>query len=300
MKFVMDYPVLAGGYWQPELMVPFVKTLEELNFSAVGFSDHPAPSAKWLQLGGHESLDPTVAMAFVAGATEQLGVMANVLVVPYRNPLLQASAIASVDVVSGGRTTFVLGSGYLRSEFAALGVEFDERNALFDEGVEVMRRFLSGEDLEYEGRHFKAIRQRLRPLPTQKPHPPLWVGGNSGIALDRVGTWASGWSAMIEPPEAARTARTRPIRSLDDLEKSIVHIHRRAESVGRDPGEIAICASSPEVGPSAIPSAAHQIDEVARMREAGVGYLRVSVEGEFERAIDRVRSFAELVMGQVS
>lgn len=297
MRFVTDYPVVSGEWVDPAVMVSVARELEAAGFDGLGFTDHPAPSAKWLEAGGHETFDPFAAMAFCSAVTARLILFSHLVVVPYRNPLLQASSMATVDVLSGGRTVFVLGAGYLRSEFAALGVDFDERNELFDEGVEVIERYLGGEDLSYRGRHFTAVGQRRRPLPVQRPLPPLWVGGNSSRALARVARWGAGWSAMVSPPGTSATARTRPIETLDDLARAIAEIARLAEAQGRSLEQIDLSASSPLIGPGTGAGVQQQLDEIGRLRELGVGWVRVELgHGSLGRSLDELREFSATVL----
>ena len=154
--------------------------------------------------------------------TSRIDLMTNLTVVPYRNPLLMARSMTSVDVLSGGRTIFTLGTGYLRSEFAALGVDFEERNALFDEAIEVLHGIWSTDEFSYEGRHFKAIGQIIKPGPVSKPYPRLWLGGNAKIVLDRVARWGNGWAPMLGGGETlARTTRTAVIGSDEKLASMI-------------------------------------------------------------------------------
>ncbi|HEX3960632.1 MAG TPA: LLM class flavin-dependent oxidoreductase, partial [Trebonia sp.] len=90
--------------------------------------------------GGHQTLDPFVALSYVAAVTSRLRLLTYLSVLPYRNPMLLAKAAASVDIVSDGRFILGAGVGYNKSEFHALGVDFDERNALFDEALDVLPR----------------------------------------------------------------------------------------------------------------------------------------------------------------
>ncbi|MBI3744237.1 MAG: LLM class flavin-dependent oxidoreductase, partial [Chloroflexi bacterium] len=101
--------------------------------------DHPAPYDEWLRTGGHQALDPFVALSFAAAATTRLRLLTHIYVLPYRNPLLSARSVASIDALSNGRFLFGLASGYLEAEFAALGVDFAERNELTDEAIRVMK-----------------------------------------------------------------------------------------------------------------------------------------------------------------
>ena len=129
MQFSFTYP-MADGDHDPALatrngMRSVLEAAEPAGFSAVGFTAHPIPSRRWLEAGGHNALDPFAALAFCAAVTEQIRLMTNVAVVPYRNPFLLAKMVATVDVLSDGRTILGAGTGYLRAEYRALGVEFD-------------------------------------------------------------------------------------------------------------------------------------------------------------------------------
>src|SRR6204780_4396630 len=140
MKFTVDYPIVNAGY-DPALvtaagMTRIAQAAEEGGYDAVSFSEHPAPSAKWLNAGGHESLDQTSALAFCAAVTSRGRLMTYLLVLPYHNPFLAAKARGTVDLLSGGRLTGVPGPGYLRSEILALNVDMTQRNNLFDESLE--------------------------------------------------------------------------------------------------------------------------------------------------------------------
>jgi probable F420-dependent oxidoreductase len=214
MKFIVEYPVVStpgAGWLEPASITRFARAVGEAGLDGIGFTDHPAPSLKWLNGGGHETFDPFVALGFCAAVTTRIRLLTWLSVVPYRNPFLAAKSMTTVDLVSGGRATFALGSGYLRSEFAALGVDFAERNDLFEESVRVMKATWTGSGVSTEGRHFEAIGQVGRPRPVQRPHPPLWIGGNSAVARDRVARLAQGWAPMRGPKMLARTART-PLR----------------------------------------------------------------------------------------
>ena len=235
-----------GGAWlDPDNIAAFARTAEESGIDAVSFTDHPAPSKKWLDTGGHETFDPFVSLAFCAAATSTIKLMTHLIVVPYRNPLLMARSMTSLDVLSKGRAIFTLGTGYLRSEFAALGVDFDERNELFDEAIEVLQGVWSTDDFAYDGRHFKAIGQILKPGPVARPYPTLWLGGNAKVVLDRVARWGDGWAPLLTGGSTlARTTRTALIEDEDKLVKLIRDLAKRLEANGRALSDIDILASS--------------------------------------------------------
>ena len=240
MKFSVTYP-LAAGRCSPEFatrqgLVEFVRAAEEAGFDGIGFTDHPAPTHRWMAAGGHDALDPFAALAFCAAVTERLMLIPNVVVLPYRNPFLVAKSVATIDALSGGRFVLAVGTGYLKGEYRALGVDFDERNDLFDEAIEVMRGVWTTDDFSFEGRTFTARGQTASPKPSRPV--PIWIGGNSRLSRRRVATVGDGWVPFPAPRGLAATARTVPLETLDDLREMLDYLWRQVASAGRDPAEI--------------------------------------------------------------
>ncbi|HXY93952.1 MAG TPA: LLM class F420-dependent oxidoreductase [Acidimicrobiia bacterium] len=301
---MVECPVLSdadGGAWlDPDNIAEFARTAESSGVDALSFTEHPAPSKKWLDGGGHETFDPFVALGFCAAATSTIRLMTNLTVVPYRNPLLLAKSMTSVDVLSGGRTIFTLGTGYLRSEFAALGVEFEERNELFDEAVDVLRGVWSTDDFTYDGRHFKAIGQIIKPGPVSVPYPTLWLGGNSKIVLDRVARWGDGWAPMLGGGEIlAKTTRTANIGSEEKLAAMIRDLGERLEANGRALADVDISAMSMTAqytpGRPAV-----LLDALGHLAEIGVTWSAVHTgrDPSFAAALDGLRGFGEEVIAR--
>jgi len=129
---------------------------ERAGLDAAFVTDHPAPSRKWLDHGGHPTLDPFVALSFVAAATTRLRLHSHILVLAYRNPFIVAKSVASLDRLSNGRFTMGIGTGYLKGEYAAVGAPFDERGALTDEAIKVLRMAWSGEPVNHLSKYFEA------------------------------------------------------------------------------------------------------------------------------------------------
>src|SRR5262249_7324090 len=161
-----------------------------------GFTDHPAPSDKWLNAGGHDALDPFVALAVVAAATDRLQLIPNIVVLPYRNPFLVAKSAASLDALSDGRFILSVATGYLRSEYRALGGDFGQRNALFEEAIVVLGGVWSQDKFAYEGTGFTATEVTANPKPA---HVPIWIGGNSALTRRRVAAHGDGWNPFPAP-----------------------------------------------------------------------------------------------------
>ena len=217
MKFMLQYPDLHGSdadMLDAGPITDIAATAERHGWSGLSFTEHPAPGAKWLQAGGHQTLDPFVALAVAAAVTSRLSLLTYLSVLPYRNPLLLAKAATTLDRVSNGRFVLGAGTGYLKSEFHALGVSFDERNALFDETLDVLPLHWSGDAFSYTGKKFTARDVMARPRPVRSPIP-IWIGGNATVTLRRVAERAQGWMPLISSAEMANTTRTPLVDSLD-------------------------------------------------------------------------------------
>jgi probable F420-dependent oxidoreductase len=207
------------------------RVAEDAGWDGFAFTEHPAPGLRWLETGGHQTLDPFVALGYVAAMTSRLKLLTYLSVLPYRNPMLLAKAAASVDILSGGRFILGVGAGYSKSEFHAVGVDFEERNTLFDEALDVLPLHWSGEPFSYSGRHFSAREVIARPRPPQQPIP-IWIGGNSKLTRRRVAQRANGWMPMLGPEALFSTARTASISTGDELAASIAALHAEAGSRG--------------------------------------------------------------------
>jgi len=234
MQFVYRYPDVqgvAGDMLDPGPIDEVAVAAERAGFDAIAFTEHPAPGARWLGAGGHQTLDPFVALSFAAAATERIQLLTYVCVLPYRNPMLVAKTAASIDRLSGGRFILGVGTGYLKGEFSALGVAMEERNELFDEALEVLPLHWSGEEFSYAGRHFSAKGTLALPPPPQQPIP-IWIGGNSALTRRRVAERAQGWMPLVLPPEMMPTVRTASPPGLEQLAEQIARMRDVAAARG--------------------------------------------------------------------
>jgi probable F420-dependent oxidoreductase len=251
------------------------QAVERVGFTGLSLTEHPVPGARWLDSGGHQSLDPLVALGYAAAATTRLKLLTNLVVAPYRNPSLLAKAAATVDKLSGGRLILGLGAGYQKSEFYALGVDFEERNALFDEALDVLPLHWSGDPFSYHGRHFDARNVIARPRPVQDPIP-IWIGGNSKLSRRRVATRAQGWMPMMGGAQLVATTRTVEITSLAQLAGMITEVRDAAAQAGRtDPIDV---MSSYQDSSLATPEAEpdRHREAFAECEKAGITHLVIS------------------------
>jgi probable F420-dependent oxidoreductase len=213
----------------PDAVAEIARAAEDAGYDACFVTDHPAGDATWLDTGGHHALDPLVTLAFAAASTTRLRLLTHVYILAYRNPFLTAKGTLTLDVLSGGRLILGVAAGYLRPEFGALGVDFDERNDLVDEALDVIKRAWTGEDVAFQGRHFRARGVRMRPAPVS---PPVWMGGNSRIAIRRAVESCQGW-APFPSAGIARASKTAEVADLDDLRPRIAYARALAEEIGR-------------------------------------------------------------------
>jgi probable F420-dependent oxidoreductase len=157
----------------------------------------------------------------------------NILVLPYRNPFLTAKSIASLDVVSGGRAIMGVAAGYLEGEYRALGANFEDRNAITDEALVAIKDAWRGESMQSEGRDYRVDGNTMLPPPVQQPHPPIWVGGNTKMAIRRAAEHAQGWSPFPIAGAYAGRTRTASIETVADLGDRITYLNDYAKSIGR-------------------------------------------------------------------
>ena len=289
MEFILVYP---GAAEQDPLgrggISDIAVRAEQAGFAGIALTEHPIPDARWLESGGHQSLDPFVGLAFAAATTSRLRLLTYLAVAPYRNPLLLAKAATTLDRLSGGRLVLGLGTGYLEHEFRALGVEFEERNALFDETLDVLPLAWSGDTFSYRGRHFEARDVTQQPTPTQTPIP-IWIGGNAGVSRRRAADHGSGWMPIVGTSERARRTRTPQVRSLSDLAQLVTEVKEAAGPRG-DSMTVAVRYREP-LDPT------NNTDDIERHREAfaahdAAGVTALLVEST-SPTIVRHRAFVE-------
>ena len=230
MHYLLQFPEPVGidvDLFDAGDIMTVARALEAAGWDGFAFTEHPAPSYRWLaQGGGHQTLDPFVALAAAAAVTERITLLTYLAVAPYRNPFLLAKAAATVDLISHERFVLGLGTGYQKSEFIALGVDFDERNELFDEVLDVLPLHWSGEPFSYSGKHFNARDIAARPAPRRQI--PIWIGGNAKLTRRRVAARGQGWMPMSVTTEVASTTRTAHLEGLAEIGTAIAELKELA------------------------------------------------------------------------
>ncbi len=181
--------------WSPEHVVLF-----DHYESAYPYSD----DGQFLAAGHIELTDPFVTLAYVAGRTSRIRLATGICLVPERNPLVLAKAVASLDFMSGGRAALGVGIGWSTEEFAALGIPFERRAQRTCEYVDVMRKLWSEEKTSFSGEFVNFKDARSFPKPARPGGVPIIFGGESGPALRRVARYGNGWfSVKVTPAQLA-------------------------------------------------------------------------------------------------
>lgn len=174
-------------------------------------------------------LDPFAALTFVAAHTSRLRLGTGICLVPQRQPMYTAKAVADLDYLSGGRADFGIGVGWLEEEFVALGMDFSQRGARCNEYLQAMKALWGDDPVDFTGDTVRIRNAQFNPKPVQKPHPPIFVGGESNPALRRVAEHGDGWYGFDLVP--------------DDLPAHLERLDAYLEAAGRDRSEISIAVS---------------------------------------------------------
>jgi probable F420-dependent oxidoreductase len=207
----MDYGFFGfnvGGLSTPDSMERVVVTAEQLGFESVWTAEHvvlidpqqdpsPIPAES-------NTVDTIASLAFAAAKTERIKLGTGILLLPQRDPIVLAKELAGVDVLSKGRLLFGLGVGYVPGEFEALGIPWKERGARTTEHIDVLRTLWTQDKPSFDGKFTKFSGIQSRPLPAQKPHPPILVGGGTPPALRRTIAQGDGWYGCYSLEETAQ------------------------------------------------------------------------------------------------
>ena len=242
----MDFGLHLPGS-SPEVksedLIRFVQAAEALGFYCITVADHvivpknisiPYPytvDGKYPGTGYH--VETLVTMSFLAGATKRIRFITSVMIAPYRNPLITAKMLASLDVLSQGRVIVGLGVGWMKEEFENLKAPpFNERGRVTDEYIKAFRELWTKENPSFNGRYCNFSDIIFLPKPVQKPAIPIWIGGHSKQALRRAGELGDGWHPIGGVP-------TIPLEP-EDVARDLEMLAAYAQKARRDPKKIRV------------------------------------------------------------
>jgi probable F420-dependent oxidoreductase len=244
MRFGVQHAI-GDPNWVPAILAPdavrkFARAAETSGYDAIGFTDHPSPSANWVDRGGEGVADPISGLGFCAGITDRIRLLTWLLIPPYHNPFHAAHQIATLDALSAGRVTLGLGTGYLKSELFAAGSDPSTRLREFDEKLAVMRQAWSGATVSATGSGYSGRGVKVLPPIVQQPHPPIWIHGNSPWGTRHAARDAQGWIAMLGQGEIFDTIRTVPIPDVEALKPRLDDLRSAIDAAGRQPNDVEI------------------------------------------------------------
>jgi probable F420-dependent oxidoreductase len=203
----LDIGIISTG-GPPDIVERYVQTAEAAGFASLWASEHVvffedyAPTYPYAASGrppmeaDTAMMEPLNLLSFIAAKTKRIRLGTGVFLLPQRNPVYTAKETATVDVLSGGRLDFGIGVGWLREEFEAVDVPFEERGARCDEYIEILKRLWTKDIAEFSGRFYELAPCIQKPHPVQRPHPPILVGGTSAPAIRRAARLGDGWVAI--------------------------------------------------------------------------------------------------------
>ncbi|PYM18149.1 MAG: LLM class F420-dependent oxidoreductase [Candidatus Rokuibacteriota bacterium] len=304
------YLPTRGGCATPEALEAIVQRGEALGFHSVMIADHvvfpTAIASKYPYTvsgafpGGGDALEQLTLMAFVAGRTRTLRLVTSVMILPYRNPVLTAKMLATIDVLSRGRVTVGVGVGWLREEFEALDApDFERRGAASDEYIRIFKTLWTQDPASFDGEFYRFDALRCVPQPVQKPHPPIWIGGHSAPALRRAARYGDGWHPVGANPAV-------PLRP-SELRASLDQLFRLTEAAGRNPSALTISFKAPVYDTSVttltgserrpFSGTSQQIaDDIGAYEKAGVSELVFDFRSErLDDALERMERFAQTI-----
>jgi len=309
---------LSGALASPPVLTRLAVEGEAIGFDYIALSDHivepldiharyPYSETGEFPKGSRgERHEQLAAMAYLAAKTSRIRFLTSVMVVPHRPAVLTAKILSTIDVMSGGRIMVGVGAGWLEEEFEALGAPpFAERGKVTDEYLQAFRELWTKPEPRFEGRFVKFANIAFAPKPVQKPHPALWIGGESGPAMRRTARLGDGWYPIGTNP-------THPLNTLARYRAAVARLRRLIEDAGRDPSGVAfayrvhrhgaLAAAKADDGERHLfsGSAAEIAGDLRAMRELGVTAIDFSFPGPTaDAALEAMRQFHDEVVAKI-
>jgi probable F420-dependent oxidoreductase len=210
MKFGIGFAT-SGAFSDPALLGHLAVTAERCGFDSLWSVEHvaiPVPHTPYAgskdgQMPGGDDVaipDPLIPLAYAAAITKTIKLATGILILPQRHPIYTAKEVATVDLLSGGRVILGIGSGWMKEEFEALGINFHHRGAMTDEAIQALRALWRDGTSSFAGKHFKFGPLYSCPKPVRKDVP-IHVGGHSTAAARRAGRYGDGFFPTVMNPE---------------------------------------------------------------------------------------------------
>src|SRR5207253_729457 len=245
MQFGFNLPI-SGPLAAPEIVSRIAREGEALGYDYLTVTDHlvlpdlAEPGYPYSESGAFYSADTgyrheqLAVTAWLAAITTRLRLVLAVMVVPHRPAVLAAKMLATVDVLSEGRLVVGIGAGWLKAEFdAVVTTPFAERGAVTDEYLEAFRALWTQQQPVFDGRYARFADLVFQPKPVQQPHPPIWVGGESGPSLRRAARFGDAWYPI-------GSNNRHLLDTLSRYRSGIARLRRLTSEAGREPASVAL------------------------------------------------------------
>jgi len=223
LKFALATPALinypaAMAPWEPAAggseIIRFARAADKQKWNWLTIPEHIFMPGPMVEMMGARFPEGLSASAVLAGATERIHLLTYVLVLPLRNPLMLAKQVATLDFLTGGRFTLGTAVGHMEREFEVMKVSFKDRGKMADEYLQVMKECWTSDSPSFEGQYVSFKDIAFEPKPVQKPHPPIFIGGNSKPAMRRAAKFGDGWIPWLitaaELPASIEYLRKQP------------------------------------------------------------------------------------------
>ena len=299
-----------GDMASPENLRTLAQRAESLGFDSVWVSDHiilPRKVDSFYPYAAdgvatfrpdEDYYDPLATLNFLAGCTQKIRLGTHVLILPYRNPVLTAKMLSTLDVLSGGRVILGAGVGWMEEEFQALGLgTYAQRGAVTDEYIQLFKELWTKDNPEFHGEHYQLSESGFQPKPVQKPHPPIWIGGHTNPAIRRAAKYGDGWMPIgLRPPA---------ILEPEELAEKIARLRRLTVRAGRPEDAVSLCFStgvtfdnSPGATRRMMSGRAEQIAaDLRQYQDLGVRNFILGFPGDSVAALDEaMEQFSKQVM----
>jgi probable F420-dependent oxidoreductase len=317
MQLGFNLPI-SGPTSAPRSFTRIAQEGEALGYDYLTLTDHvvlpdmSVPGYPYSESGEFMSNSPTerheqlTATAFIAAKTSRIRLVLAVMVVPHRPAVLAAKMLSTIDVLSEGRLVVGIGAGWLKAEFdAVVTTPFAERGAVTDEYLEAFRALWTQEHARFEGRYTRFADLIYQPRPVQQPHPPIWVGGESGPSVRRAARFGDAWYPI-------GSNNRHLLDTLPRLAAGIARLRRLTAEAGRDPASVTVAYRVKRYGDAVPPvasdgerrlfsgSIADIVTDLRGLRDLGVTAIDVEVEGhDADATIANMRSFKESIFARV-
>jgi len=285
---VRDWERSAG----PEEIERVACAADRLGYAHIACSDHVIVPRTRLEAMGGPWYESVATLAYLGGKTQRIELLTHVLVLPYHNPLALAKSLASADLMTRGRMIVGVGSGHLKPEFKILKVPFEERGAMTDEYIEILKTLWESDAPEFNGKYFQFRDVVLAPRPHRKPRPPIWVGGNNRRIVRRSVEHGDGWVPWQISPEELRElmqyGQELHARSGRKTPWQVVAPFPTLDLLGRRSPGTSVAAH--------LAAPADIAAEIDRMRALGVARVAVSfVHESCSELVEQLEAFASRV-----